>query len=198
MSSCGVTPGFEDGERPQHAAVILAPREMRAQQSVHDRSVEETALRDACGIQDLAERRTQRATEPLGQRRGEALFATSQGLLWQSVGERVLEEPLEIAEPAETERRRNAADELDEPVIEERRAQLERVRHARAIGVREILSRQVAATESMKETANRIGTGTFAEQRVEIVVRIDVAHLSAKGRAQQAARGPGRKAADEQ
>src|SRR5204862_6229926 len=52
--------------------------------------------------------------------------------------------------------------------------------------------------ESMKETANRIGTGTFAEQRVEIVVRIDVAHLSAKGRAQQAARGPGRKATDEQ
>ena len=89
--------------------MIRAPGEMVAEQPVDDRGVEETTFLDACAVQDVAERGAQRATEPLGQRHREAVLATTQRLRGQSVGERVLEEPLELAQTAQAERPRNGA-----------------------------------------------------------------------------------------
>ena len=100
--------------------------------------VEEAAPAQAIRRQHVAQEAGEGTAEPVAEWHAEALLAAAQDLGRQAVGERPLEQALQAAEAPQLQRRRDAAHELDEGVIEERRSQLEPGRHAGAVAVQKV------------------------------------------------------------
>jgi len=84
-----------------------------------------TTAAQALGRQQVVGQRPQLALQPFGERNTEALLAALEDLRRQPIGQRRFQQALEPRQPFETQARRDAADELDERLIEEGRAQLE-------------------------------------------------------------------------
>jgi hypothetical protein len=138
-----LSPELEHEEGPQNAGVIAAAGHVVAHEALDGSRIEQARRAQAGGCERGAERRRQRAAEPGGERDAEALLVARQDRGRQPIGERAPEKALEPTEPLQAQVRRNAARQLDEPMVEERRAQLEPDRHAGTVGVREVLARQV-------------------------------------------------------
>src|SRR5215510_15687507 len=73
----------------------------------------------------------------------------------------------------ELEPRRDAAEKLDERVVEERRAQLEAGRHARAIGVHQVLPGEVVLAVPVDQPCRRVVRPARREDGIDVPVRIE-------------------------
>src|SRR5262249_58604959 len=105
--------------------------------------VEEPAAPHPVRRQHLAQLTAERAAPPLGERNAEALLAAPEDGGRQAGGERALEQSLQGAKAGQLEPRRDPTKELDEGVVEERGAKLEAGRHARAVGVHQVLPGEI-------------------------------------------------------
>ena len=87
--------------------------------------------------------------------------------------------------PAHAQRIRQGGDILGKPVIEERRAQLERHRHARAVRVHEVLTREVELAVPVDEARGRIVAGARRGGIVDVRVGIEAGQRRPRPRREQ-------------
>src|SRR5262249_54146164 len=144
-------PALERQQRPERTAMVARAAEMGVDEPGDRCRVEDAAAAQPLRREHLADEAGERTAEPLAERDPEPLLAAPEDLGRQPIGQRPLEELLQGPEAAELERGRDAPHELDEGVIEERRAELEPGRHAGAIAVHEVLSRQVELAVAVDE-----------------------------------------------
>src|ERR1700737_5150954 len=115
-------PALEDEERPEGPGVVPhAGPVLRDEPADRDR-VEHAARAQARLGQELMQHRRERAAQPGADRHPEALLAAGADLGREPIGEGVPEQPLEAAEAPELQPGRDPPDQLDERVIEQRRA----------------------------------------------------------------------------
>lgn len=134
--------------------------------------IEELTGADPLGREHLAERLGERTAEPIAERHAKPLLAPRKNFRRQSVRERALQESLQPAEPAELELRRDAAGELHECMIQKGRAKLEPDRHARAVGVGEVLAGEIEFTVTMNQPRGWIGLGASGQRGIDVAVRV--------------------------
>ena len=119
--------------------MVRPAHDMLVDEARHRSRVEETAAGNPVRGQHLTQVTVERAAPPLGERNAESLLAAPEDGGRLPIGERALEESLLAAKARQLLARRDPAKELDEGVVEERGAKLEAGRHARAVGVHQIL-----------------------------------------------------------
>src|SRR5262249_14048843 len=116
---------------------------MLVDEARHGGRVEETAAAYPVRGQNLTQVATERAAPPLGERNAEALPAAPEDGGREGVGGRALEQSLQGAKAGQLQPRGDPPQEVDEGVVEERGAELESGRHARAVGVHQILPGEI-------------------------------------------------------
>ena len=135
-------PQLEHHERPEAVAVVGAARRMLVEQPFDGRGAEPAARARRLAEQEVARERAQLAAEPRGERNAEAALAAAGDARREIVCERAAQRDLAFAAaPLQVVGQREA--ELDDAMVEQRRAQLERVRHRRDVRLRQEVAGQV-------------------------------------------------------
>src|SRR5213594_3812460 len=145
---------------------VPAARPVLVEDPGHRLRVEDVVAPGEVVEQDLADVVLTRTAEPAVERHAKAHLPALHDRLGQQVGDGALERVLRLA-VAELEARRKVGDELDEDVIEQRDARLQRHQHARPVDLREDVLRKVGLHVDVLERGQVIGLVTSGDERVE-------------------------------
>src|SRR5262245_63391385 len=156
-----------------HRFVAPHPRDVPADQARDCVLVEEATPTHPFAREDLAQEGSERTTEPVGKGNAEPLLPAPEDGGGKAVGERALEETLQASEAGQLEPRRDATQELDEGVVEERSPQLESCRHARAVGVHQVLAGEILLAVLVDQTGRGVLSAAGCEGRSDVRVRIE-------------------------
>src|SRR5207247_2501795 len=136
-------------------------------ESLHDGGIEEADARHPVGGQTRLQHPAQRATQPGPDRDAKALLATEENRRWQDALERALENVLRRP-TAELEAGRDAAGQVDEVVVQERRADLEPACHARAVDVHEVLIGEIKLAVLVDQPVDRMARCGFMDHAASV------------------------------
>ena len=129
-------PPLEDDELPETQRVVALAREVLVHELPHEQRLEVAALEARRRQQRVGEELPEISAEPRAKRYAEPLLAPIQNLGRQQRRRDFLQHVLAAA-ILDLQRRRQRRRELDDVVVEQRDARLDRVRHAHAIDFRE-------------------------------------------------------------
>ncbi len=135
-------PELEHHQAPEPVAVVGPAGDVLVQQPLEHGGPELAALPHPLVEEHLGGEPAQPAPEPVADRDAEARLPTARDLGWQRVGER-LPERLLAAEAASLQPVGERDAELEHLVVEERRAELERVRHRGDVGLQQQVAGKV-------------------------------------------------------
>src|SRR5215831_7548755 len=141
--------------------------------------VEETAAAHPVGRQHLVQVPAERAAPPFGERNAKALLAAPEDGGREAVGERALEQSLQGAKAGQLQPRGDPPQELDEGVVEERGAELESGRHARAVGVHQILPGEIVLAVLVDQPSRGVPRLAGREHGRDVSVRVEAAQPGA-------------------
>src|SRR5580704_6593816 len=133
------SPALEHEQRPEDFPVVSNPAHVFDHQPSNRLRIEYAPGAHPFGREHLGKRAREGTTEPGTEGYAKALFPPGEDLRREAVRHCVLEHALEPEEPLSPEWRRDAADELDEGVVEQRGPQFNAGRHAGPIRVGEVL-----------------------------------------------------------